>query len=141
MTIFLTIAFAFFLTNVLGQNTPIQKETFPKGLTASLDKVNHPGSFRGRECIATVTFSNSKKSVSYNLFNYTPLDSLDFEKMKLEHLKTENCGWNGKERLSKNSPVSFNKGDYFFLVGHCPCGAWKRRCGNLVKKIDRWRSG
>jgi hypothetical protein len=127
------------LNYVFGQNPLIQIESLPKGLKASIDKVDGPCVSMGIECIGTVTFSSSNKKVSYTVFNYTLSDSILFEKIESERMIMENCGWEVKRNLGENIPGSFVKGGYFFMVEFCACGGSKKRCKYLVRKLRKWQ--
>ena len=139
--IILTIVSVIHLGIAFGQDSLIQTKAAPVGLKVSLDKVNHPTAFMDMKCIGTLTFSNSKKTVDYLVFNYQPSDSLAFEKIKWERLKMENCKSTGNKAQERNFRSFFILEDYIFFIQFCPGGGSSRgQCGNLARKINQWIS-
>ena len=139
--IILTTFSVIHLSIAFGQDSLIQAKATPSGLKVSLDKVNHPTDFMDMKCIGTLTFSNSKKTVDYLVFNYQPSDSLTFDKIKWERLKMENCMWTRNKTRERNFPNFFIQRDYIFFIQFCPCGgSAKGQCGDLARKINQWIS-
>jgi hypothetical protein len=140
--IYLAFLFQFTFNNVYGQiegDAFIDRTVLPHGLKISVDSVKDPFLFSDRNVIGFLTFSSMNKSVTYNIFNYTPSDSVEFSRIKMERLSMENCSWKGNKNPNKNFRLSFIKGNYYYLLEFCPCGAnSKGRCGNLALKINKW---
>jgi hypothetical protein len=140
-TIFLAILLLSLLTNLHGQNDfAIDKSDLPKGLKISIDSAEHT-SFMDRKCIGHLTFSNTKKDVSYHVYNYNPKDSLVFKNIKMQRVAMESCNWKGNNSWNRNKhfEMFFLRNNYYFVAEFCTCGASsKGHCGDLAKKINKW---
>ena len=140
-TLYLTILFQLVLNIAFGQKneSSISGESSSNGLKVSVDSLNKTFSILEKKATHLIQFSYKNKDVTYYAFDYAQSDSTIFSKVKMKRLSMENCSWTGNNNPKKNFPLAFVKGDYYYLLEFCPCGASsKGRCAGLALKLNRW---
>ena len=139
--IYLMILFQFAMNIVLGQKSESLTNIInsSNGLIISVDSLNKPFSISDKNAVRLIQFAYKNKDVIYYAFDYVPSDSTIFSKIKMKRISMENCMWTGNSNPKKNFPLTFVKGNYYYLLEFCPCGvSSKGHCGNLALKVNEW---